>query len=83
MAAAAAGKRLGGEGKTISGQHYILQWGIRNRNSGLCFCGKDTRKIRGVGNADARKTLQVLALEEDTKLAVLQEEKMKYSIGNN
>ena len=49
----------------------------------MCFCGKDTRKIRGVGNADARKTLQVLALEEDTKLAVLQEEKMKYSIGNN
>lgn len=49
----------------------------------MCFCGKeDTRKILRVGNANARKTLQVLTLEEDTKLAVLQEEKMKYSIGN-
>lgn len=78
-----SGERLGVEGKITRGKHYILQWGIRNRNSEVCFCGKeDSRKILGVGNADARKTLQVLTLEEDTKLAVLQEEKMKYSIGN-
>lgn len=78
-----SGERFGVEGKIIRGKHYILQWGIRNRNSGVCFCGEeDPRKILGVGNADARKTYQVLTLEEDTKLAVLQEEKMKYSIGN-
>ena len=52
-----SGERLGVEDKIIRGKHYILQWGIGSRNSGVCFCGKeDPRKILGVGNADARKT---------------------------
>lgn len=74
-----------GEGKIIRGQHYISEWGIRNRNSRSVFLWKRGRipgRILGVGNSDARKTSQDLALEENIYLAVLWEKKMKHSTGN-